>query len=747
MRAERAGAGAEKASVIGRCSAHASLERLRDAGRQDPRAPPDHPGRDRGSPHYRSRVSGPQSNPHRDAGPIVGIDLGTTNSLVAIADERGPRVLLDEQGRALLPSVVRYEFSEQGPGVAAGDASTRRIVGHEAREQAVLFPRSTVSSVKRLMGRSVKDAAADLKYLSYDVVEGEHATARVRIEAPDGDPSRALTLSPQEVSAAILARLRAIAESALRTPVRRAVVTVPAYFDDAQRQATRDAGAIAGLEVVRIVNEPTAAALAYGLSLDRAAMRNAAEKSGASTIAVYDLGGGTFDVSILRLTPMPASPAASGGAPSTTSPAARDAFQVLSTSGDTHLGGDDIDHALVALFSREIAAQLGGPAGNRGTLDLPPPTRKQLVQLAEQVKIRLSERDSASIRIDLGGSDAYERTITKAELEAMISPLVDRTIDACRRALRDAGLARHDATPIPPSEKNQRGVAGVGVVVMVGGSTRIPLVRKRVGEFFGLEPYTALDPDQVVALGAAVQASVLSGANKSALLLDVIPLSLGIETRGGAVAKLIVRNSSVPARATEMFSTSVDGQTSIKLNVLQGEREMASDCRSLGTFHLSGIPPMPAGIPQLEVTFAVDANGVLSVSAYERRSGKRASLQVVPNHGLTREEVDRIERDSFTHAREDMRRHRVVDLITNSRLDLKWIGEGLAKHGALLDASDRAALEAKIATLRTFVEQGEKEWDRVDPDAFHRAKEDLDRASVRLQEVSIAASLRGDKTR
>ena len=623
-----------------------------------------------------------------DAGPIVGIDLGTTNSVVAVADERGARVLEGADGASIVPSAVRYEASAEG---------VRAVVGADARERAVEFPMSTVTSVKRLMGRSIGDVGPDLPFLSYGVVEGPHATARARVEvagaAGDGP---AIEKSAEEVSADILKELKARAEGALGCGVRRAVVTVPAYFDDAQRQATRHAGRLAGLEVVRIVNEPTAAALAYGLG--------ARAGTDARTVAVYDLGGGTFDVSILRLTP-----------------AEREGevglFEVLATAGDTRLGGDDIDHALVSMFCREIGEMLGTAVEAGDLSAFPPATRRALKHFAEAVKVRLSTDERASVEIAVNAERVYRREVTRDELEAVMAPWVERTVRACDRALRDAS-ARMDG--------------GVDAVVMVGGSTRIPVVRRRAGEVFGVEPYTAIDPDRVVALGAAVQAGILSGTTTGALLLDVIPLSLGVETAGGAVAKLIMRNSTVPARASERFSTQVDGQTSVKINVVQGEREMVEDCRSLGEFHLAGLPAMPAGIPQLEVEFLVDANGVLSVSASERRSGKRASLQVVPNHGLTAGEVERMEAESLEHARDDMTRHRVVDLIANGKLDAKWIGERLEKLGG------------KLAELKGYIERAQADWRSVDADAFYRAKDGVDRASVRLQEVSIAESLRGE---
>jgi molecular chaperone DnaK (HSP70) len=466
---------------------------------------------------------------------------------------------------------------------------------------------------------------------------------------------------------------------------------------------------------VRIVNEPTAAALAYGIGLSDTGRPTRSE-----TVAVYDLGGGTFDISILRV--MPEETAADGGPDDAAGGAF---FQVLATKGDTHLGGDDVDQMLSGLLIRAIEAEVGTP------VSFTPSQRQELRAMAERAKIALSTGESATLSLGVvgaeGGSERrWSKTITRAEFEAMIEPWVQRSISCCQQALRDAGLRADE----------------IDRVVLVGGSTRIPLVRQRVAEFFGAQPYTALDPDEVVALGAAVQASILAGQTRGMLLLDVVPLSLGIETAGGAVAKIIMRNTSVPARATEMFSTSVDHQTGIQLNIVQGEREMVEDCRSLGRFELKGIPPMPAGMPQVEVEFYVDANGVLDVRAHERRSGKRATLQVVPSHGLTREEVERIEAESFAHAREDMTRHRIADLIANSKLDAKWIGDRLAKVGDLLEPAYRAELEAGVAGLRAMIESAERDWRSVDANAFHQAKEALDRLSMRMHEVSIAASLR-----
>jgi len=629
---------------------------------------------------------------------IVGIDLGTTNSLVAICDASGPRVLLDERDRALLPSIVRYDSDASGTLLATtvGEAALSEPAPPSVRPVIV-------SSVKRLIGRSLADMQADLPYLPYRVLAGERGTARVQV-------SQHTTSSPEEISALVLARLKQIAEARLGTRVHKAVITVPAYFDDAQRQATRTAGRLAGLDVVRIVPEPTAAALAYGIGLARDAQRN---RRDVSHVVVYDLGGGTFDVSVLRLTPAQADGQSVGNP---------DFYQVLATSGDTHLGGDDIDQAILRWAAQSTAPPTH--AAQPAALIAP-----ALLAEARRVKHELTERDIATFDARDG---TPPKTLTRAALEALIEPLIARTLQSCDRAIRDA---RTKGLP----EGNLADV--IDAVILVGGSTRVPLVQERVESFFGKRPYTAIDPDQAVALGASVQAAILAGTAKGSLLLDVIPLSLGLETVGGAVAKLIVRNSPVPARASEMFSTSVDNQTSIRLTVYQGEREMAADCRKLGELHVRGIPPMPAGLPQLEVTFLVDANGVLNVGAVERRSGKRATMQVVPNHGLTSDEVDRIERESLTHAREDMTRHRIADLISHAMLDVSAISRTLERVQALLEPAYAASLREQVAAVRGLVEAAKRDWRSVDPNAFQQAKEALDRASMRLHEVAIAESL------
>jgi len=557
---------------------------------------------------------------------ILGIDLGTTNSLSAYMSPGGPVVVRDDAGVSLVPSVIAFS--------PAGGVT----VGAEARAHAVENPLTTVYSVKRLMGRGLEELSEDLKFLPYAIEPGPGGTACVQIDGR--------MMTPQELSAIILKDIKSRAEKKLSRRITEAVITVPAYFDDSQRQATRDAGRIAGLEVRRIVNEPTAAALAYGLG-----------RKGEGTIAVYDLGGGTFDISILRV---------AGGV-----------FEVLATDGDTHLGGDDLDRELIDLLATDIRERFGAE------LSFPPATRQALRSFAEAAKIRLSEQDHADVEVDLGGGRVLRRTITREQFEARAEKWIAHTMEHCREAMSDAALRCED----------------IDEVVLVGGSTRIPLVRRRVEEFFARRPYTALNPEEVVALGAAVQAGILAGVNHETLLLDVTPLSLGIETLGGAMGKLIMRNSHLPCQASETFTTYVDGQTSVDIHILQGERELARDCRSLGRFQLTGIPPMPGGAPRIDVTFLIDANGILNVSARELRSGKQASVQITPAHGLTPQQVQSMVKESFTHAVEDLTAHRLIDLRNEAGRILRAIEKALADAPDVLSGQQRGALDKAVANL------------------------------------------------
>ena len=541
-------------------------------------------------------------------GRVVGIDLGTTNSLVATMEGDTPMVIPGADGSNLVPSVVALDPIPDP--VPAGGYRPTVTVGNSARKALIQTPERVIYSVKRLMGRGLEEIQEELKLFPFRLAGDSEAGEVPRIQLGE------LRFTPPEISAYILRQLKRNAERFFSAPVTQAVITVPAYFNDAQRQATKDAGRMAGLEVLRLVNEPTAAALAYGL--DRA-------KTG--TIAIYDLGGGTFDISILKL---------SDGI-----------FEVQSTNGDTHLGGDDIDNLLLAIALNEIHAEHG--------IDLRqhPGAVQAVRKAAIEAKIKLSTESAAHFDIELPNGDRYQREISRAGFEMLIDPVLKRTAGPCKQALADAGL-----TPEQIDE-----------VVLVGGSTRIPAVRQLVDELFhltarGKRPHTELNPDEVVALGAAVQANILAGSSKSTeemLLLDVTPLSLGIEALGGTVARIIQRNSTIPASATEHFTTGVDGQTNVAIHVVQGERELAADCRSLARFDLKGIPPMNAGLPRIEVKFLIDADGILRVTAREQRSGQAAHIEVKPTYGLTDEQVESMILDSFDNAEADFAKRLLIE--------------------------------------------------------------------------------------
>ena len=566
--------------------------------------------------------------------PIIGIDLGTTNSLAAYMQGGRPAVIRDDAGHGIVPSVVSF----------ATDAPP--LVGRPALARRLEAPADTVYSVKRLMGKGLDEVRAESGALAYTVVAAERELVKVQVAGG--------AYTPQEVSATILREIKQRASAYFGAEVTEAVITVPAYFDDSQRQATRDAGRIAGLQVRRIVNEPTAAALAYGLDQKREGL-----------IAVYDLGGGTFDLSLLRLH--------------------AGVFQVIATCGDTHLGGDDFDRLLVELAAEAIQQQHG--------LDIlsDPLLLQTAKHAAEQCKIQLSDAAGAKFEFALPDGVTFSRDITRDAFEHLIAPLLTQTLQACRQALADADLVAKQ----------------IDNVVMVGGSTRIPLVQKTVSEFFQSPAHTECNPDEVVALGAAVQAGILAGDSRDALLLDVLPLSLGIETMGGAMAKLIMRNAPIPARATEDFSTYADNQTGVEINIYQGERELVHECRALGTFTLRGIPPMPAGRPRVEVTFLVDADGILTVSALEKQSGTVARIEVVPSHGLTEDEVRAMVDASVTHAREDMLAHRLIDLRNEVQSVARATRKTLAELGDRVEADTRTRITTELDELIRLAESND----------------------------------------
>ena len=559
-------------------------------------------------------------------GHIVGIDLGTTNSLVAFMDLTGPRIIPGADGDKLVPSVVSI--------VPGGEV----VVGNPARELLMTQPERTVYSVKRLMGRGFDDVAAELKLFPFRVALGSESVIQLQL----GDR----TYTPPEISAMVLRQLKQNAEEYFGVAVDKAVITVPAYFNDAQRQATKDAGRIAGLEVLRLVNEPTAAALAYGL-----------DKRENGIVAVYDLGGGTFDISILKL---------------------HDGiFEVLATNGDTHLGGDDIDNLLLRIALEDVASEWGED------LSGDPEGVQRLRRAVIEAKEGLSFVPAASIELEYRGKK-YQREITRELFDKLITPIVDRTLGPCRDCIKDAGVA----------------VDQIDEVVMVGGSTRIPLVRSAVENLFRSKPHTELNPDEVVALGAAVQAAILSGSVDNKLLLDVTPLSLGIETMGGVVSKLIHRNSTIPASATQNFTTGVDGQTNVLIHVVQGERELVKDNRSLARFDLKGIDPVQAGMARIEVRFLIDANGILSVTARDQRTGKEHSVEVKPSYGLTDEQVEKMIQESFEQAEQDFAARQVREQRVEADAILLAV-EKARKHGAYFELADeeRAAIDKSVNEL------------------------------------------------
>ena len=604
---------------------------------------------------------------------IVGIDLGTTNSLVAFMQGDVPVVIPGDDGLNLVPSVVALNENDQ------------IIVGNAARKYLIETPERAVYSIKRLMGRGIEDIREELKLFPFRLAEDLQPGEVLRIKLGDK------TFTPPEISAFILRQLKRNAERFFAAPITQAVITVPAYFNDAQRQATKDAGRIAGLEVLRLVNEPTAASLAYGL-----------DQKQNGIVAVYDLGGGTFDISILKL---------------------HDGiFEVMATNGDTHLGGDDIDNLLITIALDDIQGDLGLDVRRNG--EIVQTIRKAVIE----TKIALSSQPAAKLDIELPAGKRYQREITRQQFEDLIRPILDRTIGPCKQAMKDAGV-----TPEQIEE-----------VVLVGGSTRIPTVRSLVKEMFRREPHTDLNPDEVVALGAAVQANILSGGSEvtqNMLLLDVTPLSLGIEVAGGVTDKIILRNSTVPASATQHYTTQIDGQANVAVHVLQGERELAKDCRSLARFDLKGIPPMPAGLPRIEVKFLIDANGILHVSAREQRSGKEAEIEVQPSYGLTDEQVESMILESFDSAEEDFRQRQVIEARNEAETILSALDKSKKSSAwGQLPSSERKQI-AKLEKALQDVKQQD------DYQKIRKAIDALNQGTMRLAELmmdtAVTTALKG----